>query len=94
MLLACSRPTETVETIMPPRPTDSTLPLVTEAAKTQAQAARIAKQKDLSNAELIQMLRLSEDLKRSVRTLRAHRTATNRTAVWGAIRALRRVVRK
>lgn len=94
VLLSCSHPEPPVESIVIPKPqADTARPLLNEATKTQREAAFAAKKKD-SNADLIQMLRLSKDLNRSIRVWRAHRTHRNETKVRGAIRALRGVTRK
>lgn len=92
LLLAGCTPSPPVVLTAPVAPSAGpvTPSLVTEAAKTQEQAARVAKQRDdLTNADLVQMLRLSAALKRSVHAWRAHRTAANVAAVRASIRALR-----
>lgn len=75
--------------VAPSKPT-----VVAEADRTQEQAARFAKERDdLSNADLIQTLRLSADLKRAVQAWRAHRTPGNTAAVRTSIQALRTFMR-
>lgn len=71
-----------------------TPPVVREAARTQAQAKRYVETRpDLSSAELIRMLELSEAMRRAVHRVQAHRSAANVRAVRQAIDALRGFMR-
>lgn len=96
LLLAGCAPSPPVasEEPTPPPVTPSKPLVVAEADRTQEQAARFARDRDdLSNADLIQMLRLSADLKRAVQAWRAHRTPGNTAAVRTSIQALRTFMR-
>lgn len=94
VLAGCAQPA-VMDTIIPRAHVEPTPPLVAEAAQTQRQAARaVRKRDDLSNADLIQMLRLSGDLQRAVRHWRAHRTSGNAAAVRHDMAALRAFTRK
>lgn len=95
LLAGCSPSSPVVSAESVALPVAPSKPLVVaEADRTQEQAARFAKERDdLSNSDLIQMLRLSADLKRAVQVWRAHRTPGNTAAVRTSIQALRTFIR-
>ncbi len=95
LLTGCAAREYIVATIAPPPRAEPVAPLVVaEAERTQAKAAKVAKERDdLSNADLIRMLRLSGEMRRAVRQMRAHPTAANIAAARAAIGELRGALR-
>lgn len=89
-LAGCATPEPAPEPIEQPHPIVIEQPVVKEAANTRAAARRYVETRpDLSSAELIRMLDLSQAMQRAVRRARAHSTTRNIRAAKDAIQALR-----
>lgn len=89
-LAGCAIPEPAPEPTEQPRPVIVEQPVVKEAAKTKAAARRYVEARpDLSSAELIRMLDLSQAMRRAVRRARAHPTVRNIRGAKDAIQALR-----
>lgn len=90
-LAACATDELPVPPIEPPRPVIQEPPVVvTEAAKAKAAAEHyIEKRPDLSAADLIRLLDLSQGMQNAVRKARSHPTRANTRAAKVAIDALR-----